>query len=150
MKTWIVVAHRTGAKIFSYEHKNGSTVDFVAKLDNPRGRLKAQEINADKPGVFSSLMAHGTRLVKQQSPTERIAQEFAKKIVDYLEEARRNHSFDDLVLIADPHFLGRLRLLTGKSLKNCIAREVCKDLTGVTSAEIKNRLWPLVEGSPSI
>lgn len=150
MKTWIVVSHRTEAKIFSYEHKNGSAVKFVTKLDNARGRLKAQEINADKPGAFSSLMAHGTRLVKQQSPTERVAQEFAKKIVEYLEDAKRNHLFDELVLIADPHFLGRLRLLAGKSLKTCIVRELSKDLTGATSVEIQNRLWPTVESSPSI
>ncbi|MEK2645045.1 host attachment protein [Bdellovibrio sp. BCCA] len=142
MKTWIVVACRTEAKVFEYANKQSSDVEFVTKLENPRGRLKAQEINADKPGVFSSVMSHGTRLVGPQSPTERVAQEFAKKISDFLEISRQQGAFDDLVLFADPHFLGRLRSAFTKKLRQCVSKEITKDLGAVTTEEIRIRLWP--------
>lgn len=142
MKTWIVVVNRVEAKVFEYANKKDSEVEFVTKLENPRGRLKAQEINADKPGIFSSLLSHGTRLVKPQSPTERIAQEFAKKVSHFLEESRQNHNFDDLVLIADPAFLGKMRSHFSRDLRQVISREIPKDLGTVTRDELKNRLWP--------
>lgn len=142
MKTWIVVANRTEAKIFEFTNKKDSVVKYVTKLENPRGRLRAGEINADKPGVFTSLSTHGTKLVKPESPTERIAQEFAKKVAEFLESEKMARNFDDMVLISDPHFLGRLRGLFTKELKQVIIREVIKDLGPVTTQELQNRLFP--------
>lgn len=150
MKTWIVVASRTEAKVFEYANKKNSDVEFVMKMENPRGRLKAQDINADKPGVFLSLTTHGTRLVKPQSPTERVAQEFAKKVSEFLEGSRQKSLFDDLVLIADPHFLGRLRGSFTKKLRQCVSKEIVKDLGAATASDIKNRLWPAPTASISL
>ncbi len=142
MRTWVVVANRTEVKVFEYENKKDSEVQFLMKFENPRGRLRPQQINADKPGIFSNLVSHGTRLVKPQSPTERIAQEFAKKVSVFLEEALQKRRFDDLVLIADPHFMGRVRSSLSKELRRCITKEIIKDLGAVTTEEIKNRVWP--------
>lgn len=145
MKTWIVVANRTGVKVFEYLNKNGSQVQFVTKIENPRGRLRAGDINADKPGDWKSLLGAGTQLTKlekQQTPTERIAQEFAKKVTDFLESEQKLHKFNNLVLISDPHFLGRLRAAFSKELKRCVVKEVAKDLGTVTTQELQDRLWP--------
>lgn len=145
MKTWIIVAHRTEAKIFSYDNRKNADVEFVTKLENPRGRLKAQDINADKPGVFSGAPSHGSGLERHESPTERIAQEFAKKIGDYLELSRQKQSFEELVLVADANFLGRLRGVLSKPLTACVARAISKDLGTVTGDDLKARLWPKEE-----
>lgn len=142
MKTWIVVANRTEAKVFEYTNKKNSVVQYVTKLDNPRGRLRPIAINADRPGSFTSLQTHGTKLEKQESPTERIAQEFAIKVVDFLEGERQKQKFDELVLISDPHFIGRLRGLVSKELRRSVSREIIKDLLTVTTQELQTRLWP--------
>ena len=143
MKTWIVVANRTEAKVFKYLHKKESHVEFITSLKNPRGRLRAIAINADRPGAFANLETHGARLVKAQSPTERVAQEFAKKVSTFLEEQMQNAQFDDLVVISDPHFIGRLRGLFSKELKRMISREIIKDLMAVTAHDLEERLWPI-------
>jgi protein required for attachment to host cells len=147
MKTWIVVAGRTEAKIFEYGHKKTSVVQYVTQLENPRGRLRPIAINADKPGSFASLQTHGTKLVKEQSPTERIAQEFAIKVADFLDGEKSGKKFDELILIADPHFMGRLRPLLSKELKQALVKEVIKDLGGITTQELQNRLWPVTSVS---
>lgn len=145
MKTWILVANRTEAKIFEYQNKNDSRVQYVTKLENPRGRLRAGDINADKPGDWKSLMGAGTQLTKlekQQTPTDRVAQEFAKKVTEFLDSELKQQKFNNLVLISDPHFLGRLRGLFSKELKRSIIKEVTKDLGAVTTQELEDRLWP--------
>lgn len=145
MKTWIVVANKTEAKIFEYANKKNSVIKYVMKLENPRGRLRSIDINSDKPGTFLGLTSHGTRLVNEESPTDRIAQEFAKKVVEFLEEEQRKRQFDDLVIISNPHFIGRMRGLYSKELSQAIQREVIKDLGPITTHELQERLFP---GSP--
>ena len=141
MRTWIVVSNRTEAKVFRYLNKKDNKIEFVISLKNPRGRLRPIAINADRPGMFANLETYGSRLVKSQSPTERVAQEFAKRVGDFLEEQMRSKQFDELIMISDPHFLGRLRNLYSKELKKRISREIPKDLVGVTAEDLQSRLW---------
>lgn len=144
MKTWIVVVNRSEAKIFESDtRKNNGTVRFVEKVENPRGRMAAKDINADKPGVLMTLMGYGTRLVKSQSPTDRVSQVFAKELTDHLEGALRKQNFDSMILIAPPQFLGKMRTYISKDLRGHITREISKDLgPSVTAAELQRRLWP--------
>ncbi|WII71985.1 host attachment protein [Bdellovibrio sp. 22V] len=142
MKTWIVVVNRVEAKVFEYNNRNGSEVTYVTKLANPRGRLRSKEINADKPGFFSNMVSHGSRYQKAQSPTERVAQEFAIKVCDFLDDSSQQRAFDDLILIAEPQFLGRLRNTLCKEVSRKVSREIAKDLGIVTREELKERLWP--------
>lgn len=142
MKTWIVVVNRSEAKIFTYDNKPNHAVEFVKKLDNPKGRMKAQDINADRPGIFSNRVAHGPRLVKAETPTQHVAQEFAKRVTVFLEDSLQSNQFDNVIIISEPNFLGRLRNLFSKELSATVSREISKDLSIVTRDELKNRLWP--------
>ncbi len=140
MKTWIVVVNRIEAKIFESDKKNKVDIRFVSKIENPRGRLKAHEIDADKPGVFGVTTLHGSGLERHQSPTDRIAQVFAKKVVLHLEQARQQ-GIEDFVIIAEPNFLGKMRALYPRELKGSISKEVSKDLgSSVTEDELRSRL----------
>lgn len=140
MKTWIVVANRSEAKIFNYDNRE---VQFVEKLENPRGRLKAGDINADRPGSFSPMStSHGSGRESQVSPTERVALEFANEVSVLLEDRRQKNDFEDVVLIADPHFLGLLRTALTKDIRKMVSREIPKDLGAVTTDQIHERLWP--------
>lgn len=143
MKTWIVVANRSEVKFFSADPKRGGPVEYVSKLENPRGRLRNGDINADKPGAFGLPgTGHGSARVGPQSPVERVAQEFAIEIVDALTTAKSLQQFEALILIADPHFLGILRNNLSKELARLVVREEAKDLNLVTADEVRARLWP--------
>lgn len=143
MRTWIVVANRSEAKIFVSDPKLGREVEFHSKLENPRGRLRNGDINADKPGAFGIPgTGHGSGRERTQSPTERVAQEFAIEVVMALDAGRTSQDYEELILIADPHFLGLLRNTMTKELSKLVVQEEAKDLTLVTTDEIKARLWP--------
>lgn len=79
-------------------------------------------------------------MVKGQSPTERVAEEFAKEIVDRLELEKSKNSFENLILIAEPNFLGRLRSAMSKDLQKYVADEIAKDLGAVTTSEVQDRV----------
>lgn len=143
MKTWIVVANRSEAKFFSTDPKRRGQVEFVSKIENPRGRLKNGDINADRPGAFSPMSTtHGSGREASQSPVERVAQEFALEIVESLTTAKSTQEFEELVLIADPQFLGLLRNAMTKELSRIVVREEAKDLNAVTADQIRDRLYP--------
>lgn len=146
MKTWIVVVNRCEAKIFETDRrhdKDKAKIRYVAKLENPRGRLRDSDINSDRPGFIASPNHHGGRMAKPQSPTERITQMFVKKVTLQLEGSCRQNAFDELVLIASPNFLGQMRALISRELRDKVEREIPKDLgPTVTVEELKERLWP--------
>ena len=143
MKTWIVVANRSEARIFYSDPKRKRDVDFVSKMENPRGRLKAGDINADKPGAFAPMaMGHGSARESRVSPTEQVALDFCKQIVDSLELARSQNQFEELILFADPHFLGLMRNQMSKELRKMVSREEAKDLNVATTDEIQERVYP--------
>lgn len=147
MKTWIVVVNRVEAKVFETDGKgHKGDVKFIEKLENPRGRLKSQDINADKPGFSPGVAGHGGTKEKAQSPTDRVSQMFAKRVSEYLEEARHANSFDEVVLIAAPQFLGRLRGMFSGPLKDAVSMEIPKDLgPAITGPDLSDRLWPAPE-----
>lgn len=143
MKTWIVVANRSEARIFYSDPKKNRDVDFIKKMENPRGRLKAGDINADRPGAFAPMaFGHGSGREARVSPTEQVALDFCKEIVDSLELARGQNQFEELIIFADPHFLGLMRNQMSKELRKMVSREEAKDLSVVTSDELQERLWP--------
>ena len=80
MTTWILVAHRAGARLF--ENKGpGKGLSLVENIDHPEGRLKDHDINADRPGrAFDNLGAGRHGMGKEVSPTQHVSQQFAKSL----------------------------------------------------------------------
>lgn len=148
MKVWIVTANRTEAKFFSYANRS---LNFERKIENPRGRLKNSELDADKPGFYwASGQLHGSNRAGMNSSTEKVAQEFARDIAEVLEECRKAQEFEELTVIADPHFLGLLRASFSKELDKLISREIPRDLGSFPTEDIQDRLWPHEGASTSI
>ena len=108
-RTWILVAHRSGARLFE-NRGPGKGLDFLRNLDNPAGKLKNQEINSDKPGrSFDRRGRGGHAYASEQDPVAHVAQHFAKQLAELLNEGRVEQRYQRLVLVADPRFLGLLR-----------------------------------------
>lgn len=150
MKTWVAVVNRCEARLFEINEKsvngNGRNHDklkLVKRMENPRGRLKSQDINADRPGFSkSSFVFSGTRLTKPQDPTDRVADMFAKDVGAELEKGYNEHLFDDLILVVEPHFLGKLRSALSKRTFSTIRSTLHKDLAHVPDHELPSFLWP--------
>ncbi|MBX3275257.1 MAG: host attachment protein [Sandaracinaceae bacterium] len=123
--TWILTAHRAGAHL--YESRGaGSDWQLVEDVPHPEGRLKDGEIDTDRPGhVIDRHRPHA--MEREQSATDRLADDFARELADRLSRARAESRFGRLVLVAAPRFLGRLRDALDGPTQATVAASLAKD-----------------------
>jgi protein required for attachment to host cells len=65
---------------------------------------------------------------------------FAKQIGRYLEQARQQQRYDELVLIAPPKFLGVLRKELDNEVEKLVADELPKDLSWFNGRDLERYL----------
>lgn len=71
-----------------------------------------------------------------QGPVGHSAKVFARELGRYLDKARVEHQYDQLVLVASPKFLGALRKELGKEAGKLVAEELAKDLSGFKTHDL--------------
>ena len=138
--TWVVVAHRAGARILEYPGP-GKALRRVTALDHPDGRRKDGDFESDGPGSVSAQGndAHHT-LAAGPGPHDRAAGEFARRIGATLTSARNRGDFRELVLVAEPRFLGMVRERLDAPTAQMIRGTVGKDLARVADRELAPHL----------
>ena len=126
--TWIVVAHRGGARLF--ENKGpGKGLNLVNEIDHPAGKLKNREIDSDRQGrAFDSRGVSRHAYEPELLPTEHVAEQFAKQLSVLLDSARNQKRYERLVLVAEPRFLGNLRSALNAQTASLVSGTVDKDL----------------------
>lgn len=146
MTTWILIAHRSGARLFQ---KEGSEPPHeLWSLDHPDGRLMNKEIDTDRPGRMGERTSTGHSSMKhEQTSKEHLAEAFAKDIAMRLDLARSGHLFTELVLVAEASFLGLIKSnLTAPTLAK-VTRTFSKDLAHVPALELKAHLLEMSASS---
>ncbi len=140
MKTWIAVAHRAGARIL--EHTGpGKALELIEDIDHAEGRLKNGDIDADRPGrAFDRLGGGRHALEREESPHDRDASSFARELAGKLRDGRNQQRFAQLVLVAEPRFLGILRGALDPVSEGMLAGTVNKDLAHVEVRDIAPHL----------
>ena len=133
MKTWIVVAHRGGARIVLDQEDK---LRVIETIDNPDSAPSRR--GRDQP---SSPDSHGHRAPPpRESQREHAANAFASKLADKLLTHRNQRSYNELVLIAPPHFLGALRHALDDATANTVRGTLDKDFGRLTDHELLRRL----------
>jgi protein required for attachment to host cells len=144
----IVVADESTAIFYDLEGPTKS-LQLAGRIDDPRARLHDQDLVSDRPGrVFDHgpLRAgrrgasphHGTG--GEHDAHKHEVESFARQLAHELETAQRAGSFDRLVVMAGPKFLGMLREVLPASVSSTIAAEVAKDLVHQPPNTIKAHL----------
>lgn len=132
--TWIVAADASRARVLQVA--GPKRLVEVDNLLNPDGRLEDREINTDARGRFSGGHTGEDEVGAVEHRTER----FAKRLGDYLDRARTEHRYDELVLVAPPKFLGMMRKSLGREVEKLVIDEVPKDLSWFNQRELENYL----------
>jgi protein required for attachment to host cells len=134
-KTWIVVAHRAGARIF--EHSGPRDLRLVEDIAHEEGRKKSSELESDAPGMAFSRQGQGQHAMsKEESAAERVAASFARDLADRLATGRKANRFEAVVLVAEPRFLGRLREALDTQTAHQVTASVGKDLAHASVHEL--------------
>jgi protein required for attachment to host cells len=139
MKTsWIVVADASRARVFSRTGRSALTE--VATLVHPASRLHARDLGTDAPGRQSGHGGRRHQVEPRNDPKEVETIAFAREIAKRVTAARVADEFDELVLIAPPHFLGDLRQMLDDPTRGRIAWTSSKDLAQADPATIEAEL----------
>ncbi|HEV7137606.1 MAG TPA: host attachment protein [Steroidobacteraceae bacterium] len=137
MKVRIVVADQSEAAFYELEQRD-IPPQFVRRLTDPDAHLHDRDLKSDRPGrVFDHAATAGGRRGAvahhstggERSPRKVEARRFARRVVQALDEARRqDHPYDRLVIIAPPAFLGLLREEMTPAVHTLLTAEIGKDL----------------------
>lgn len=127
--TFIINANTNKAIVYSKHGHNGPLIE-VKQFECPECRLRDSELVSDSPGRVSNQSSFRTKGLasNSQSPKEHVIEVFAKEVGDYLDAARKQNLFDELVLVAPPKFLGLLCQKVDKNTEKLIIKTVHKDL----------------------
>jgi len=144
--TWIVTADESRARVLQVQDRATQALEEVENFVNPSGRAHERDLQSDAEPRFNG---HGGVGKAGTAPTggpasdretqgaiEHSVKMFAKHLGTYLEQARQQHRYDELVLVAPPKFLGALRKELGKEVNETIADELPKDLSGLNTREL--------------
>ena len=66
---------------------------------------------------------------------------FAGELVQTLDKARQDGKFDDLVLVASPHFLGVLRQKLNGPLEKSVVQSISKNLVNESESVIHQNIF---------
>jgi protein required for attachment to host cells len=138
---WYVLANRTSAVI--YMEGKDHEMHFVDRLFNERGRLQEANLDSDRPGSGTSSAGNGSirhSLDRRFDQQEGIAKRFAKRIAENLGEACERKRFSDLVLVAEPHFLGLLRGELDSSTRGAVKHEIVREYKRGSDVEIHSHI----------
>ena len=135
-KTIVVVANRSGARIFRYEGPN-KIFQLLEMLEHPEGRLKNQNFLSGESG--ESFDSHGQgrhNLAREVEPKEEDAKRFASAIADNLDRRRQNEKVKKIVLAAEGGFMGLLKDSLTKETAKLVSNYVSKDLAKIDARAI--------------
>ena len=141
---WIVVAESARARIGSASGTKGKLRE-VADLSHPESRLHDRELTSD--GLGRAFDSHGQgrhSMEPATDPQDREAQAFAVEVARQVNRGRHEASFDSLVLMAPPKFLGRLRAELSKPARSALLAELDKNLVEADAKTLQRHLSELL------
>jgi protein required for attachment to host cells len=137
---WVVVADSARARVFSVENASGQ-LEPVEQLLSPEARLHERDLSSDRPGrSFDSFGSGRHSTDTATSAKDQIAANFAKELAQHLKAGCNDRSFERLVIIAEPQFLGLLNKSLPTAVDKLVSLRIDKDLTKETEQEIRERL----------
>ena len=150
---FVLVADGGTARFLRVRSEDGKrSLTDVATLERISARSPARDLVTDRPGrVYDSggrtghgPMTHARHGANSDYDPHAIEVErFAKRIARRLDLERRNKSFDELVVIAEPRFLGVLRVHLSALTERIITRQAAKDLVRSDDARILRTAFAL-------
>jgi protein required for attachment to host cells len=116
---------------------------LVEEIDFPDGKLRNHDVNSDRGGSYlgpgmAGRQKHG--YTPPFSTEEQLALEFARHLAHRMDEGRNKKEFLNLMIVADPHFLGLIRHCLSKPTTACVVETISKDLSWVKDFDIPEHL----------
>lgn len=137
--TWIVVADASRARLYRAQGREGWVL--LWEQDHPASRSHPSlHEYMDEAGFSHTETLRHDGPATGVAPHDHAAQRFAHQIADLVDDGRRHGLFDELILIAAPHFLGLVRAALTLDAARMVRAALPKDLSSMGDREVRGRL----------
>jgi protein required for attachment to host cells len=138
--SWILVANNSSAHLLTAENA-ASSLEKIESFVHTENRLHDREITTDLPGkIRSEGGSSGHALEQPTDPKKHESDNFAHQIAHYLEDALNLNKFEQLLIVAEPSFLGLLRNHLTEPVKKRVCFELDKNIVMESPEEIRKHL----------
>lgn len=137
--TWIIVADNTRARIFTADSPS-SALNEIEDFTHTESRLHDKDMTTDLPGKIKSADGGGHAFEQPTDPKKHEADNFAHQVAQHLAAAHNANKFEQLLIIAEPSFLGLLRNRLAEHIKTHICFELDKNITHQSAENIRKHL----------
>ena len=138
MKTWIVVADASRARIFEI----GVVKDELREVRgfiHPASRMKTSKLVSDRAGRVNR--GAGRSAMEARTCAHEVeAEHFAALLASELDKGIESRQCGAIVLVVPPRFLGRIRSGISPRAFNAVSRTILKDLTQCPVNELRAAL----------
>lgn len=127
---WVLVADSTQARLLEY-HKDA--LQPVQQFEHPESRDQGRDLMGSRPNQNQHVeQGHP----EPQGLRDDESKRFAKELSTFLSTAHAQNRFRELVLVADPRFLGMLRSEIAKPVAGCVTSSIDKSAVRMKPAEL--------------
>ncbi|WP_018862144.1 MULTISPECIES: host attachment protein [unclassified Thioalkalivibrio] len=140
---WIVVADAARARILSCEGRACQGLHEIETLTHSESRVHAQELVTDRPGrSWSSASGDGRHAMQESTdPSVNERNRFAREVAERLKSGYHKGTYQRLVILAAPQFLGALRDLLDPQVSQIVTAQIAKNVAKIQDpAALRNHL----------
>ena len=138
--TWILVASNNHARIFTADTPSSALTEVEA-FTHPESRSHDRDLTSDLPGRIKGESGMGVHAFEQRTdPKRHEEQVFAHDVARYLDKGLSDGKFEQLLIVAEPTFLGLLRGELSEAVKKTVCFELDKNIVKASAAEIRDHL----------
>lgn len=140
-KIWVLVANGHTGRVYESAKRNEGlkeALPYELHIPNPPTAMKHDD---ERPGRVHESANVSRHAIEPRSDAEKLSKaEFARHVASLLAEEARKGSYDELIVVAAPEFLGDLRDELSDEVRRKISGEVDKDLTHMPAKELRDRV----------
>lgn len=146
--TWVVVADEGLARILAMQG-NGADMVEIETLTDAAARADEADLRRDAYGRRAGGGTLSSSYPTASAGEDELHQEadlFARRVAQWLADARRAQRFDAIKIAAAPRFLGLLRKALTPDVSSVVVEDFDKDLIHLNVRELTQRLGGLPRG----
>lgn len=148
--TWVLIADGARGRIVRDLEATGDVAARLHDLTFETEQKQLREIMADRPGrSFASEGSRRSAMEYHSDPVREQESAFADMLVEQLERHHAAREYDRLAIVAEPRMLGLLRQKLSPKLSGAVIKEVPKDWTKLSPAELRRAIVDLGVAVPA-
>jgi len=137
---WVLVADSGQARILSYQ-PGGQGLEQLEVLESPARHDRSRDLTSDTFGRTYSARGPAKHSLKSRTDAhDHMEQEFVRSLAAKLSLAARGGDYDELILIADPRTLGRLRGFVSDVEASRVSHQLNVNLTSSSLDDLERRI----------